>query len=213
MSNFLNFILGCVIGTIIIPAQTTYQVNQVLDNLTPFWTLNLQPIISNDFALISGFIIGFILNIFGFPIIKFTVNNVNKFCMMFLNKFFVPLIPLFIFGYVVKLVDEKLFNTLLEQNLEVMIKMICFVITYLVFHVLLVSQFNLKKVIEIVKSLVSPMVAAFSTMSSASALPFNLTAVNKNVGDKNYANFICPTIMNIHMLGDTICIPIIAILL
>lgn len=213
LSNFLNVILGCVIGTIIIPAQTTYQVNQVLDNLTPFWTLNLQPIISNDFALISGFIIGFILNIFGFPIIKFTVNNVNKFCMMFLNKFFVPLIPLFIFGYVVKLVDEKLFNTLLEQNLEVMIKMICFVITYLVFHVLLVSQFNLKKVIEIVKSLVSPMVAAFSTMSSASALPFNLTAVNKNVGDKNYANFICPTIMNIHMLGDTICIPIIAILL
>ncbi|HJD60659.1 MAG TPA: dicarboxylate/amino acid:cation symporter [Rickettsia endosymbiont of Columbicola hoogstraali] len=57
------------------------------------------------------------------------------------------------------------------------------------------------------------MVASFSTMSSASALPFNLTAVNKNVGDKNYANFICPTIMNIHMLGDTICIPIIAILL
>lgn len=213
LSNFLNVILGCIIGTIIVPTQTTYQVNQLLDNLTPLWVLNLRPIISNDLALVSGFIIGFILNIFGFHIVKSTVSTINKYCMIFLNKFFVPLMPFFIFGYVVKLVDEKLFNTLLEQNLEVMIKMIGFTIIYLIFHVFLVSHFNFKKVIEISKSLVSPMVAAFSTMSSVSALPFTLTTVNKNVGNKNYANFICPTTMNIHMVGDTICIPIIAILL
>ncbi|ABV75125.1 hypothetical protein A1C_04265 [Rickettsia akari str. Hartford] len=96
--------------------------NQLLDNLTPLWVLNLRPIISNDLALVSGFIIGFILNIFGFHIVKSTVSTINKCCMIFLNKFFVPLMPFFIFGYVVKLVDEKLFNTLLEQNLELMIK-------------------------------------------------------------------------------------------
>ncbi|KJW03799.1 dicarboxylate symporter family protein [Rickettsia argasii T170-B] len=187
--------------------------SQLSNNLSPFWVLNLQPLISNDLALISGFVIGFILNIYNFQIVKSTIITINKYCMIFLNEFFVPLIPVFIFGYVVKLIDEKLFNTLLEQNLEVMIKMIGFTISYLVLHVFLISRFNFKKVIEIFKSLVSPMVTAFSTMSSAAALPFTLIAVNKNIHDKDYANFICPTTVNIHMVGDTICIPIIAILL
>ncbi|ABV75124.1 hypothetical protein A1C_04260 [Rickettsia akari str. Hartford] len=57
------------------------------------------------------------------------------------------------------------------------------------------------------------MVVALSNMSSAYALPFTLTTVNKNVGNKNYTNFICPTTMNIQIVCDTICIPIIAILL
>ncbi|AIL64859.1 Glutamate-aspartate carrier protein [Rickettsiales bacterium Ac37b] len=213
ISNFLHVILGFSIGNLIITEQTSYNINPIHSELTPFWTLKLPVLISGNSQLIIGFLLGFILNVIHLPRLKSSINFVNKLCMLFLSKIFVPCIPLFIFGYMVKIIDEKLFSDLLENNLDIMLKMVGFVILYILFHIILISNCNIYKIRMLMKSLIPPMISSFSTMSSSSALPFTLSTVEKNVGDKNYANFVCPTTMNIHMVGDTICIPIMSILL
>lgn len=50
-------------------------------------------------------------------------------------------------------------------------------------------------------------------MSSAAALPFSLEAATKNTKDPTLANAVMPISLNFHMVGDTICIPIMAMII
>ena len=63
------------------------------------------------------------------------------------------------------------------------------------------------------KNLIAPGITAFSTMSSAAALPLSIKAASKNIEDSNMANIVIPSTVNIHMIGDAICIPLIAMLI
>jgi Na+/H+-dicarboxylate symporter len=53
---------------------------------------------------------------------------------------------------------------------------------------------------------------AASTMSSAAALPMSITGATKNTHNPVLANSVIPITLNFHMLGDTICIPIMALI-
>ena len=50
-------------------------------------------------------------------------------------------------------------------------------------------------------------------MSSAAALPFSIEAATKNTKDPVLANSVMTITLNFHMLGDTICIPILAVII
>ncbi|MFV9875562.1 MAG: cation:dicarboxylase symporter family transporter [Rickettsiales endosymbiont of Dermacentor nuttalli] len=201
LSNFLHVLLGFSIGNLIISPEANYKTQTAGETLTPLLTFNLPTLVSGNLQLIIGFLLGFVLNTIDTPKIKNSIAFVNKLCMLFLSKIFVPFIPLFIFGYIIKIIDENLFGNLLKNNLDIMLKMICFVVFYIFLHITLVSNFRLYKIKILIKSLIAPIVTSFSTMSSSSALPFTLNTIEKSVGDRNYANFICPTTINIHMIG------------
>ncbi len=50
-------------------------------------------------------------------------------------------------------------------------------------------------------------------MSSAAALPFSIEAATRNTKNPVLANAVMPITINFHMLGDTICIPILTVII
>jgi Na+/H+-dicarboxylate symporter len=56
--------------------------------------------------------------------------------------------------------------------------------------------------------MIPAVICAFGSMSSASALPYIIIAVEKNISNKSFATSIISITTNIHLLGDSIAIPI-----
>jgi Na+/H+-dicarboxylate symporter len=54
-------------------------------------------------------------------------------------------------------------------------------------------------------------ITGFSTMSSAATMPVTLEATEKNTGDEQFADLVIPTTVNIHLIGDALAIPIMAL--
>jgi Na+/H+-dicarboxylate symporter len=89
--------------------------------------------------------------------------------------------------------------------------MMCgFLWCYLILWLLVAASFKLRRAVEIFKTTFPAIVTAFSTMSSAAALPFSLEAAEKNTGNKVLADAVMPLTLNFHMVGDTILVPVMA---
>jgi Na+/H+-dicarboxylate symporter len=91
--------------------------------------------------------------------------------------------------------------------------MISFMVGYLAVVMIVASLICKKSIKSIAREMIAPMITAFSTMSSAATLPFSLKAASNNTGDEKVANLVMPITMNIHMVGDAICIPIMAMII
>jgi Na+/H+-dicarboxylate symporter len=91
--------------------------------------------------------------------------------------------------------------------------MMCgFLWCYLALWLLAAASFRLSKAVEIFKVTFPAIITAFSTMSSAAALPLSLAAAEKNTKDKVLADAVMPLTLNFHMVGDTILVPIMAMI-
>jgi Na+/H+-dicarboxylate symporter len=177
-------------------------------------TFDMNPsVISNGSALVFGLIVGIACSLFQLKKVEKIANSMNKIMMLFMSKIFVRFLPLFIAGFLLKLFAEGELFSLIKSQLFNSVCMIGLLISYLFLWFLIASWFNFERLKEIFKNIVPAMLTAFSTMSSAAALPLSLEAAEKNTKDKVLSNSIIPISMNLHMLGDTICIPIMALII
>lgn len=74
------------------------------------------------------------------------------------------------------------------------------------------ASFKPKRMWEIFKNALPAILTAFSTMSSAAALPLSIDAAKKNTNDEVLADAVMPLTVNFHMIGDTIIIPIMSLM-
>ena len=181
--------------------------------LEPLWTYPLPKLVSNNLILIISLILACIRK----PAIASNVGKIAKIAHeivdVFLKKFFIPLLPIFIFGFLVKLLTEDVISDVIAVNPKAFIFMIVTLWLYLLGIFALAVIVSKKKPMIILRNIVAPAFTAFTTMSSAAALPFSIKAAESNTGNNNVSDVVMPATVNIHMIGDTICIPILAMIL
>ena len=228
ISNFINMMISYGFGVAIMSANPVKldMSHQVLRKIEPSFLFqfpkfelighifDMNPsIISNGSALVFGLVTGIACSLFQLKKIEKTANQMNKIMMFFMSKIFIRFLPLFIAGFLLKLFAEGELFALIKSQLFNSVAMIGLLIVYLFVWFLIASWFNFERLKEIFKNIAPAMLTAFSTMSSAAALPLSLEAAEKNIKDKILSNSIIPISMNLHMLGDTICIPIMALII
>lgn len=156
----------------------------------------------------NGMITGLLAGIF-FSFIK--VSNVNQIALLLknkatdaLNKYFIPFIPLFIFGFFTKLQYEGALHALMTGYGKVLLVTLPIFVGYIGFLFLAVNHFNIKKTLVHIKDCFEAFITAFSTMSSIATMPLAFKAAQKHVNQKDYIDFIIPSVINIHMIGNGI---------
>lgn len=196
----------------------------VSEVLTPMWTLSFPKLISNDWALYIGLIsglffsfvrsfaegqdIGSLLKISnGFE--RFT-NYLKKASSFFLIRVFIPLVPFFILGFIINLQHAGTLGQIVTSYLPIFVFTVSVETLYAVFLFLIVAYFNFNLWFTYIKNTIPAIIAGFSTMSSAAAMPLTLLAAEKNTGNPNMARVLIPATVNIHMIGNAITITIMA---
>lgn len=214
VSNFINLIISYCFGRIIMSIHSKpFIIEKISNEIQPAFSLSLPTLIENKYALIIGLVIGICCSLYQLKNVEKVLIKANKYIMFFMTKIFVRFLPIFIVGSLLKLlVDGQLFSLFKTQAVN-SLSMIGLLFCYLFLWFLIASFFRLSKLKEIFMNIAPAMITAFSTMSSAAALPLSIEAAEKNTGDPVLANSIVPISMNLHMLGDTICIPIMALII
>ena len=102
---------------------------------------------------------------------------------------------------------------LIAVNPKACIFMIITLLLYLTSILLISARFTKLKIKTILRNILAPTITAFTTMSSSAAIPFSIKAAEANTGHKNIADVVIPATASTHMIGDSICIPIVAMIL
>ncbi len=214
LSNFISVSIAGIFGYLVLFTNNNIAHNpQEIVGLTPLWQFAIPKLVSNNVILLLSLVLACINQ----PKIENYANKVaniaKKIAEIFLMKFFIPLLPIFIFGFLIKLLTDDIISDVLAVNPAAFLYMILTLITYLSIIFLSAAYLYKKRPIEILRNLIAPAITAFTTMSSAAALPFSIKAAEANTNNKNVSDVVMPATVNIHMIGDSICIPIMAMIL
>lgn len=181
---------------------------QLIDNLKPLWTLNLYKILSNKLALIIGVILGILLPIFIKDKAEQVADKLFDYVMKFINKVFIPIIPLFIVGFMIKLQHDNIFELAIINHLYILKIIIAVALIYILLIYLLAKHFNIVAFLKSLTNMLPAIFVAFISMSSTAALPYMIDGVQKNTNKKSKILIsLIPSTSNMHLLGDCFLVP------
>lgn len=214
LSNFISVGIAGVFGHFaLLTNENITHKPEGIEGLIPLWQFSIPRLVPNNIVLLSSLILACVNQ----PMIEKYTDKVSDFTKkivkIFLVKFFVPLLPLFIFGFLIKLLTDDIIGDVLAVNPAAFLLMILILVLYLGLIFAAAVFMYKKNATEIIKNIAAPAITAFTSMSSAAALPFSIRAAEKNTKNNNVSDVVMPATVNIHMIGDSICIPIMAMIL
>ncbi|KAB8032082.1 cation:dicarboxylate symporter family transporter [Fluviispira multicolorata] len=215
LSNFISTIIGYNVSHITLSNLENFSNinNTTKESLNPYWDFKIPVLISNNVALFSGLIGGLIFSKFRKPRIDFLSNKLRDYVTLFLNKAFIPVLPIFALGFIIKLESDGILSQILSSYLPLVLAIIITQFVYIAILYFIGSGFNIKQFIYFIKNVMPAGIMGFSSMSSMAALPLTIQAAEKNTKKVDLSRTIAPATVNIHLIGDSIAIPMIALVI
>ena len=214
LSNAFTVLVSYGVGVSLLPLLTfgsTSVLSEIQDTVTPLFSLPIPEILAPDQSLLLGIIVGLIFSFIKVPAITALAQDMRHYVTVFLQKAFIPLLPLYVFGFILKMDYEDTLMILIKNSGHIFGLIWVFILAYLAMLYFIVSGFRLNRFFEIIRNMLPAGITGFSTMSSAATMPITLAATEKNMGDDQFADLVIPTTVNIHLMGDALAIPILAL--
>ena len=218
LSNATALCFAYGVGSIVIPHLAVHvTLDGMASTIEPYFRMPLKHGLRSDFVALAAFVLSFIC-VKTRSTIQFSnnfislVHKLQTFISVFLKKAFLPLLPLYVLGFMLKMEAQGSLTFLYTKYLPVFALNV---------GVSLVYVLILYKVISVwyppMKTLIFNMLPAgitgFSTMSGAVTMPVTLECTTKNANNPTLAQMVIPTTSNMHMLGDDITITLTALTL
>lgn len=131
----------------------------------------------------------------------------------FLEKVFIPLLPLYMLGAILKITHEIDFVSLLPIFGDMILVIFIIQITYIGILFFIGSGGNFLQTITAIKNAIPAGIVGFSTMSSLTTMPVTLKAAEKNTQDPAISKITISTTVNCHDVGECISLPMIALMI
>ena len=221
-SNCLSSTIAYFFGQTFLPhlglTHSADMVSKFTSEVPLLFTLSAPVIIGTEVAMALGMGAGLILSFLSDSNrIKSNCRKLSKKLndgiIWFLNKVFTPLLPLYVFGFCLKLSYDQALVHLFQQFGKVFLLSMFLVVSYIYLFYFISSGNNIKNTWSNIKLMLPAGLVGFSTMSSAATMPMTLICTEKTTNNRNFTDLIIPSTANIHMLGDNLTIVITALTL
>lgn len=127
-----------------------------------------------------------------------------------LNYSIIPLLPLYVLGFLLKIRFEGTFVQLMQQYCSTVLLIVAIQVSYLLWMYLLAHGFSSQRAFHAINVALPSYLTAFSTMSSTATVPISVEAATQNTGNRSLSAMAMPIMANVHLLGDSIGIPVLA---
>lgn len=174
------------------------------DKILALWRLPLPTFLSSDKAMLLGLAVGLIGSFTGARLVTQAVTTLKNWTTIALNFAFIPFLPVYVFGFVLKIGFEGALGTLATAYAPVFFLSFATIQAYLFFWYAVSCNGNMKATFIAIRNMLPAWLAGFSTMSSAATLPVTLKCVEANTHNPQLTNFVVPATANVHMVGDGI---------
>ncbi len=173
-----------------------------------YFSLGIPQIISSDKAMFAGIILGIIFCRYKVSGILKSSNKLQKFVTIFLEKCFIPCLPIYVLGFVLKMHWEGNLSILFKNYAQVFLLICILIIAYIALLYLIANKFHWNGFKKSIKQMAAAGITGFSTISSAVTMPLTTAATEENTGNGQFSRLIIPATVNIHMIGHGLSIPI-----
>ena len=177
---------------------------QSQSTIEALWRLPFSSFLTADKAMFLGLIIGFIGNLSGARLVTQAVTTLKNWTTIALNIAFIPFLPVYVFGFVLKIGFEGALGTLETAYAPVFFLSFVTIQAYLFFWYAVGCNGNMRATFAAILNMLPAWLTGFSTMSSAATLPVTLKCVEANTHSPQLTNFVVPATANVHMIGDGI---------
>jgi Na+/H+-dicarboxylate symporter len=179
--------------------------------LNAAWDWHLPTLITNDVALFGGILVSIAVSFWKPEAGMHWGEKMKTATSWILNRLFIPLLPLFVLGFVLKIEqDGRLVSALVTYGPVVVMFVTCQMV-YLAFLFAVASNFKPKVWYQSILNALPAGLTGFSTMSSLAAMPMTLKGAQKNSGNNPLVDVVVPATVNVHLVGDSIAIPTMAL--
>ncbi|MBX3457877.1 MAG: cation:dicarboxylase symporter family transporter [Candidatus Paracaedibacteraceae bacterium] len=191
-------------GKMIQLSGATETINSLLS--TPFPVL-LEP----KWAMIVGSVYGLTLSIRPYEPGRQIIFKLRDLVTKILQKSFIPLLPVYVFGFVLKMQMEGSLSILFQSGGQIIALMISLIVIYIGLMYAIAANFVPNRFATYIRNMFPAAFTGFTTMSSAATMPVTLDATEKNMNDKSYSQLVIPATVNIHLVGDALGIPLLGL--
>ncbi len=215
LSNFLSILVGSGAAAFFVPWMNfsmTFDPGDA-EPLLAFFDFNLEPLVSVEALLLLGVAVGFSLT---FKTETLVTQKITTFfegyktkSIFFFQNIFIPLLPLYIFGMLLKLNAENDFSTVFSDFGSLIMVIIVIQIIYVFLVFLLGAGLSLQKARQCFLNALPAGLLGFSTMSSLVTMPVTLRVAEKNLGDKDLSQIAITSTVNCHDVGECISLSLI----
>lgn len=208
-SNFLSTMISYNVGSAIYNMDLSIALPKDAIGLAPAWTFSLPKLIANDHAMFGGVILGVLFSLFASGVAEKISNWFEKIVDVTL-RCIILVIPVFIAGFVVKLIHDKVMQNIVHDYAKIFILVALAQFSYIAFIYMVTNRFKVSEVINSIRNMLPAAIAGFGSMSSAASMPLTIVGAEKNTKNPDLTRLVIPATVNIHLIGDCFAIPIFA---
>lgn len=203
-SGYLAYLTGSAIFPQLIQGGGLTLSVEKAEALTPFFTVEMPPVMGVMTALILAFILGLGAAKIHSRSLMAVIIDVKEIISYFIAQVIIPLLPLYIFGVFLGMAsNDEVLDTLL-----IFAKVIGVIFVLHIF--LLLLQFTLaglisrKNPLRLLTNMLPAYFTALGTASSAATIPVTLAQTKKNGVSDEVSSFVIPLCATIHLSGSTL---------
>lgn len=202
LSGFLSYFTGATLFPGMISSGASLKALEAAEELTPFFTVDIPPLMAVMTALILSFTLGLGLAYIEKQTLKDAIHDFEQVIIKTIKSAIIPLLPLYIFGIFLNMTYVgQVFSVL-----TVFIKIIG--IIFLIHIAVLIIQFTIaggltrKNPFRLLWNMLPAYFTALGTQSSAATIPVTLQQSRINGVSEDVAGFTVPLCATIHMSGS-----------
>ena len=203
-SGYLAYLTGSAVFPHLISSDAPMQGAAKAQELAPFFTVAMPPVMGVMTALVLAFVLGLGATKIHSKSLMAVIVDVKEIISYFIAQVIIPLLPLYIFGVFLGMAsNDEVLNTLL-----IFAKVIGVIFVLHIF--LMVLQFSIaglisrKNPFRLLGNMLPAYFTALGTASSAATIPVTLAQTKKNGVSDEVSSFVIPLCATIHLSGSTL---------
>ena len=201
-AGLASYLTGAALFPGMIQSGTALQEVASAEELAPYFTVTIPPLMNVMTALILAFTLGLGLAALEGQTLKDALHDFEQVVIKTIKSAIIPLLPLYIFGIFLNLTYVGQVFSILTVFIKIIGIIFLIHIAILILQFTIAGGFARKNPFKLLWNMMPAYFTALGTQSSAATIPVTLEQAKKNGVSEETAGFTVPLCATIHMAGS-----------
>lgn len=203
-AGFFSYFTGAALFPSMIEGGTTFDTVSQATELTPYFTVDIPPLMGVMTALVLAFILGLGLASLNSNTLKDACRDFEVIITKVIAHVIIPLLPVYIFGIFMNMTHSGQAYSILLVFIKIIGVIFGIHIAVLLLQYSIAGLFTKKNPLVLLKRMLPAYFTALGTQSSAATIPVTMEQAIKNDVSPQIAGFVIPLCATIHLSGSTL---------
>lgn len=204
LAGVISYLTGAAIFPSMIDSSSSPDAISSAKELTPYFSVNIPPLMNVMTALVLAFVLGLGLAALKTDTLKNAAHDFENIIVKTIKTAIIPLLPLYIFGIFLNMTYAGQVFGILTVFIKIIGIIFLIHIGILLLQFCIAGGFAKKNPFKLLWTMMPAYFTALGTQSSAATIPVTLEQTKKNGVSEDIAGFTVPLCATIHMSGSTL---------